>query len=260
MVRLYLDDIGRYPLLTKDDEARLAQEIEAGRNARATLQEAGATLGRAERRELERAARLGEQAWRTFVQSNLRLVVSIARKYQSSGLPLLDLVQEGNLGLEHAVDKFDWRKGFKFSTYATWWIRQSIQRGVANTAKVVRLPVQAEDELVRLRRAWAAHFEATGGPPSRESLAEESGLSLKRVDDLMPHLSDVASLDQPVDEETSSPTVPVRRRTTSCCARCSHPRSSGSSPSSTTRTVRSSRSDSGWTVAIRVRRPRSRSS
>jgi RNA polymerase sigma factor (sigma-70 family) len=200
-VRLYLDDIGRHPLLTKDDEARLAQEIEAGRDARARLQDAGAGIGRAERRELERTARRGEQAWRTFVQANLRLVVSIARKYQSSGLPLLDLVQEGNLGLMHAVDKFDWRKGFKFSTYATWWIRQSIQRGVANTAKVVRLPVQAEDELVRLRRAWAAHFEATGGPPSREALAEESALSLKRVDDLMPHLSEVASLDQPVDEE-----------------------------------------------------------
>jgi RNA polymerase sigma factor (sigma-70 family) len=200
-VRLYLDDIGRYPLLTKDDEARLAQEIEAGRDARAALQEAGGSLGRAERRGLERTARRGEQAWRTFVQSNLRLVVSIARKYQSSGLPLLDLVQEGNLGLMHAVDKFDWRKGFKFSTYATWWIRQSIQRGVANTAKVVRLPVQAEDELVRLRRAWAAYLETTGGPPSREALSEESGLSLRRVDDLMPHLSGVASLDQPIDEE-----------------------------------------------------------
>jgi RNA polymerase sigma factor (sigma-70 family) len=200
-VRLYLDEIGRYPLLTKDDEARLAQEIEAGRDARAALQEAGGSIGRAERRQLERTARRGEQAWRTFVQANLRLVVSIARKYQSSGLPLLDLVQEGNLGLMHAVDKFDWRKGFKFSTYATWWIRQSIQRGVANTAKVVRLPVQAEDELVRLRRAWAAHLETTGGPPSREALSEESGLSLRRVDDLMPHLSGVASLDQPIDDE-----------------------------------------------------------
>jgi RNA polymerase sigma factor (sigma-70 family) len=200
-VRLYLDEIGRYPLLTKDDEARLAQEIEAGRDARDRLQEASGSIGRAERRQLERTARRGEQAWRTFVQSNLRLVVSIARKYQSSGLPLLDLVQEGNLGLMHAVDKFDWRKGFKFSTYATWWIRQSIQRGVANTAKVVRLPVQAEDELVRLRRAWAEHLETTGGLPSREALSEESGLSLRRVDDLMPYLSGVASLDQPVDEE-----------------------------------------------------------
>jgi RNA polymerase sigma factor (sigma-70 family) len=195
-----LDDIGRYPLLTKDDETRLAQEIEAGRSARAALQDGASAAGRTERRELERTVRRGEQAWRTFVQANLRLVVSIARKYQSSGLGLLDLVQEGNLGLMHAVDKFDWRKGFKFSTYATWWIRQSIQRGIANTAKVVRLPVQAEDELVRLRRAWAAHFETTGGMPSREALAEESGLSLRRVDDLMPYLSDVASLDQPIDE------------------------------------------------------------
>ena len=134
LVRVYLDDIGRHPLLTKEDEARLAQEIEAGREARARVQQAGRPLARQERRRLEAAVRRGEQAWRTFVHSNLRLVVSIARKYQSSGLPLLDLVQEGNLGLMHAVDKFDWRKGFKFSTYATWWIRQAIQRGIANTA------------------------------------------------------------------------------------------------------------------------------
>jgi RNA polymerase sigma factor (sigma-70 family) len=200
LVRVYLDDIGRHPLLTKEDETRLAQEIEAGRDARAGLQQSAPTLLRQERRRLEAAVRRGEQAWRTFVHSNLRLVVSIARKYQSSGLPLLDLVQEGNLGLMHAVDKFDWRKGFKFSTYATWWIRQAIQRGIANTAKVVRLPVQAEDELTRLRRAWGTYVETTGGPPSREALAAESGLSLRRVDDLVPYLSDVLSLDQPLDD------------------------------------------------------------
>ncbi|HZP28230.1 MAG TPA: sigma-70 family RNA polymerase sigma factor [Acidimicrobiia bacterium] len=199
-VRLYLDEIGRYPLLTKDDEARLAREIESGRAAREALRDAQAVLSRAERRELERTARGGDQAWLAFVQANLRLVVSIARKYQSSGLPLLDLIQEGNLGLMHAVDKFDWRKGFKFSTYATWWIRQAIQRGVANTAKVVRLPAQAEDELARLRRAWATAQDREGGLPSREELATASGLSLRRVDDLMPYLGDVLSLDQPVDD------------------------------------------------------------
>src|SRR5690349_22829186 len=125
LVRLYLTDIGQYPLLTKDDEVRLAQQIEGGTAAREEM-EAATALTPARKRELRKAVRQGEDAERTFVQSNLRLVVSIAKKYQASGLPLLDLIQEGNLGLMHAVEKFDWRKGFKFSTYATWWIRQAI--------------------------------------------------------------------------------------------------------------------------------------
>ena len=119
LVRLYLTDIGQYPLLTKDDEVRLAQAIEKGAEARVALESAD-ELTAAKRREFNRDLRRGEEAERTFVQSNLRLVVSIAKKYQASGLPLLDLIQEGNLGLMHAVEKFDWRKGFKFSTYATW--------------------------------------------------------------------------------------------------------------------------------------------
>ncbi|MHB1138939.1 MAG: sigma-70 family RNA polymerase sigma factor, partial [Microthrixaceae bacterium] len=121
---MYLKDIGQYALLTKDDEARLAQAMEAGREARTELEADGKSVSPSRKRELRRLIREGEDAERTFVQSNLRLVVSIAKKYQASGMPLLDLVQEGNLGLMHAVEKFDWRKGFKFSTYATWWIRQ----------------------------------------------------------------------------------------------------------------------------------------
>ena len=128
LVRLYLTDIGQYPLLTKEGEVRLAQQIEAGTEARAELDAKGDDLTPARKRELKRNLKRGEEAERTFVQSNLRLVVSIAKKYQASGLPLLDLIQEGNLGLMHAVEKFDWRKGFKFSTYATWWIRQAITR------------------------------------------------------------------------------------------------------------------------------------
>ena len=139
LVRLYLTDIGQYPLLTKDDEVRLAQAIEAGAAAREEL-ETAATLTPARKRELKRADRKGQEAERTFVQSNLRLVVSIAKKYQASGLPLLDLIQEGNLGLMHAVEKFDWRKGFKFSTYATFWIRQAIGRALDQKASLVRLP------------------------------------------------------------------------------------------------------------------------
>src|SRR5262249_59813310 len=125
---------GRHELPTKDEEARLAQDIDAGRIARAQLDEGGRRK-RSERRALEAAVERGEQARREFIQSNLRLVVSIAKKYQASGLPLLDLVQEGNLGLMHAVEKLDWRKGLKFSTYATWWIREAIQRGIANTGR-----------------------------------------------------------------------------------------------------------------------------
>ena len=152
LVRLYLTDIGQYPLLTKDDEVRLAQQIEKGNAAREQLS-SGKGLTPAKKRELRRGARHGEDAQQTFVQSNLRLVVSIAKKYQASGLPLLDLIQEGNLGLMHAVEKFDWRKGFKFSTYATWWIRQAITRGIANTGRTIRLPVHAGDTLARLQKA-----------------------------------------------------------------------------------------------------------
>src|SRR5450755_4713184 len=149
LVRLYLEDVGRHNLLTKDDEIRLAQAIETGTAAAERLATAK-KLTPTQRRQVRREIRQGEEAHRQFVNSNLRLVVSIAKKYQSSGLPLLDIVQEGNLGLIHAVDKFDWRKGFKFSTYATWWIRQAIQRGIANSARVIRLPVHAGDNLARL--------------------------------------------------------------------------------------------------------------
>ena len=141
LVRLYLTDIGQYPLLTKDDEVRLAKAIEGGNEARlqARVRRHRPAPGQAPRAAPGQRQE-GVNAQRTFVQSNLRLVVSIAKKYQASGLPLLDLIQEGNLGLMHAVEKFDWRKGFKFSTYATWWIRQAITRGIANTGRTIRLP------------------------------------------------------------------------------------------------------------------------
>ncbi|HLN42694.1 MAG TPA: sigma-70 family RNA polymerase sigma factor, partial [Acidimicrobiales bacterium] len=149
IVKLYLRGIGKYALLTKHEETRLAKLIEAGREASST--EASAQeLTAAKRRALRRLVVLGEEAHRAFVHANLRLVVSIAKKYQASGVPLLDLVQEGNLGLIHAVGKFDWNKGFKFSTYATWWIRQAISRGIANTGRTIRLPAHAGDMLSRI--------------------------------------------------------------------------------------------------------------
>ena len=173
LVRLYLTDIGQYPLLTKDDEVRLAQAIEAGRESEAAVAKAPKGLSTAKKREMRRAVMEGEQAQQTFVQSNLRLVVSIAKKYQASGLPLLDLIQEGNLGLMHAVEKFDWRKGFKFSTYATWWIRQAITRGIANTGRTIRLPVHAGDTLARVQKAQARLELKLGRPATLAELGIE---------------------------------------------------------------------------------------
>jgi RNA polymerase sigma factor (sigma-70 family) len=200
LVRLYLEDVGRYDLLTKDDEIRLAQAIEAGVEARTQL-ETAKRLTPTQRRTLRRAIRHGEEAHRQFVNSNLRLVVSIAKKYQSSGLPLLDIVQEGNLGLIHAVDKFDWRKGFKFSTYATWWIRQAIQRGIANSARVIRLPVHAGDMLTALLKLRAQLEGSLGRTPTLAELAGEAELPLEKVVEVLRYAVDTVSLDEPVRDD-----------------------------------------------------------
>jgi RNA polymerase sigma factor (sigma-70 family) len=200
LVRLYLTDIGQYPLLTKDDEVRLAQAIEAGNTARSELEAAGTKLAPGRKRELRRAARDGEDAERTFVQSNLRLVVSIAKKYQASGLPLLDLIQEGNLGLMHAVEKFDWRKGFKFSTYATWWIRQAITRAIADKSRTVRIPVHLHDTLAAVRAAQASLKAELGRDPRPEEIAEEAGVTADKVE-LALSVADTVSLEQPIGED-----------------------------------------------------------
>ncbi len=200
LVRLYLTDIGQYPLLTKDDEVRLAQQIEAGTEAREEL-EATENPTAARKRELRRSSRQGEEAERTFVQSNLRLVVSIAKKYQASGLPLLDLIQEGNLGLMHAVEKFDWRKGFKFSTYATWWIRQAITRGIANTGRTIRLPVHAGDTLARLQKARARLELKYGRPATLTELAAEVEMPEDKVTEALRFAAEPLSLSEPLRED-----------------------------------------------------------
>ena len=201
LVRLYLTDIGQYPLLTKDDEVRLAQAIEAGRDAEAEVAKATKGITTAKKRELRRAVMEGEQAQQTFVQSNLRLVVSIAKKYQASGLPLLDLIQEGNLGLMHAVEKFDWRKGFKFSTYATWWIRQSIGRAIENTAHTVRIPAHVGDEIRRARRVQGELEAKNGRPPTLAELAEALEIDESMLAELLHYDSDPVSLDAAVGED-----------------------------------------------------------
>jgi RNA polymerase sigma factor (sigma-70 family) len=200
LVRLYLSEIGRHPLLTKEDEVRLAQRMEDGAEALARL-ESGAPLPPTERAALRRTVRRGEEAEKQFVVSNLRLVVSIAKRYQASGLPLLDLVQEGNLGLMHAVEKFDWRKGFKFSTYATWWIRQAITRGIANTGRTIRLPVHAGDLVTQLRKARVRLENQLGRPATVAELSAELDLSDDRVSEALRFSTDPLSLSEPVSEE-----------------------------------------------------------
>jgi RNA polymerase sigma factor (sigma-70 family) len=199
-VRLYLDGIGQYPLLTKDDEIRLSQRIEAGRVAAIELSRGGA-LSPEQERKLRRAERDGEAATREFVNANLRLVVSIAKKYHSSELPLLDLIQEGNLGLMHAVEKFDWRRGFKFSTYATWWIRQAIGRGIDNTSRTVRLPVHAGDQVRRVLRAKAQLESQTGRTPSSAELARHLQVPEEDVDTLLRYVVEPVSLATPIGSE-----------------------------------------------------------
>src|SRR5256884_9828465 len=201
LVRLYLTDIGQYPLLTKDDEVRLAQQIEGGNASRSDLLTAGKDLTAAKKREQRRTAREGDDAQRTFVQSNLRLVVSIAKKYQASGLPLLDLIQEGNLGLMHAVEKFDWRKGFKVSTYATWWIRQAITRGIANTGRTIRLPVHAGDTLARLQKARSRLELKLGRPATLAELSIEVEMPEDKVTEALRFAAEPLSLSEPLRED-----------------------------------------------------------
>jgi RNA polymerase sigma factor (sigma-70 family) len=201
LVRLYLHDIGRYPLLTKDDEARLAQAIEARPQAHQDLVAMERTLTAASRRELKRIIQRGDEAQRTFVQSNLRLVVSIAKKYQASGLPLLDLIQEGNLGLIHAVEKFDWRKGFKFSTYATWWIRQAISRGIANTERTIRLPVHAGDLVRLVQKAQGQLQVKLGRSATLVELGTEVGLTEEKLAEVLRFRVAPSSLSEPLRED-----------------------------------------------------------
>ena len=200
LVRLYLTDIGQYPLLTKEDEVRLAQKIEKGVEAREKLS-TSEELTAKEKSDLKRLDRNGARAEKKFVQSNLRLVVSIAKKYQASGLPLLDLIQEGNLGLMHAVEKFDWRKGFKFSTYATWWIRQAITRGIANTGRTIRLPVHAGDTLARLQKARARLELKYGRPATMTELAADVEMPEDKITEALRFANEPLSLSEPLRED-----------------------------------------------------------
>ena len=178
---LYLAEIAKHPLLTADDERRLGAIIHAGREAAATL---SGDLSLCRPEELAMLTALVGEAKRAsheFVQSNLRLVVSIAKRYRASGVPLMDLVQEGNLGLIHAVEKFDFRKGFRFSSYATWWIRRAITRAIADTERPIRLPVRTGDAVAKVRRASTDLESELGRAPSVQELAALTGMGSDKV-------------------------------------------------------------------------------
>jgi len=199
LTRRYLSELGSYPLLTAEQEVELAQAIEAGRAAEARL--AAGDVTPAERRSLQQAVEAAQAARRTFIQSNLRLVVSIAKRYQGTGLSLLDLIQEGNLGLMRAVEKFDHRKGFKFSTYATWWIRQAIGRGVADKGRTIRLPSHLVDTMSVLSKTSATMLKALGREPTPEELAEETGIPVERVRAALHAAPDLVSLQASIGDD-----------------------------------------------------------
>jgi RNA polymerase sigma factor (sigma-70 family) len=196
-LRLYLRDVSRYPLLSKEEEIGLAQAIEAGRDAAGT-DSSRSGLTSDEKADLRRIEIRAANARQIFVSSNLRLVVFVAKRYQSSGVPLLDLVQEGNLGLIHAVEKFDWRKGFKFSTYATWWIRQAVSRGIANMGRTVRLPVGVADMLGAIQQAQVLLESRLHRQPTIAELSVESDLPEEKVEEMLGYRSEPLSLSHPL--------------------------------------------------------------
>jgi RNA polymerase sigma factor (sigma-70 family) len=209
LVRLYLDEIGRAPLLDAVTEVELAQRIEAGLYARHLLEglrgrravKLAATRRVARSAELQTLVEDGEAAMRAFIRANLRLVVSLARRYSRTSMPLLDLIQEGNIGLVRAVEKFDYARGFKFSTYATWWIRQSIGRAVAEQSRVVRLPVHQVERLSRLRRVRRDLAAVLGREATDQEVAVEMDVDVATVEVLDAISRTPASLDALVGEE-----------------------------------------------------------
>ncbi len=199
-VRMYLQEIGRFPLLTPQQEVELAMQAEAGTRAEEQLEDVS-TLAAADRIILERTARTGDRARKRLVEANLRLVVSIAKKYIGRGLGLLDLIQEGNLGLIRAVEKFDYRKGFKFSTYATWWIRQAVTRALADQARTIRVPVHMVETINKLARTQRTLMQELGRDPTIQEIAEELELAPDKVTELRRIAQDPVSLEMPLGEE-----------------------------------------------------------
>ncbi len=206
-VRMYLKEIGKVDLLTAADEVDLAMKIEAGLEAGTKLEAAEAgeiELTRAEKRRLSRVEQVGLEAKQALISANLRLVVSIAKRYVGRGMLFLDLIQEGNLGLIRAVEKFDYEKGFKFSTYATWWIRQAITRAIADQARTIRIPVHMVETINKLVRVQRQLLQDLGRDPTPEEIGAEMDMSADRVREIQKISQEPVSLETPIGEEEDS--------------------------------------------------------
>ena len=206
-VRMYLKEIGKVPLLTAAQEIDLAMKIDAGLDAAKRLEDAydaGLTLDRAEKRRLTRIEQVGLDAKQQLVEANLRLVVSIAKRYVGRGMLFLDLIQEGNLGLIRAVEKFDYTKGFKFSTYATWWIRQAITRAIADQARTIRIPVHMVETINKLIRVQRGLLQELGREPTPDEIGEQMEMTADRVREILKISQEPVSLETPIGEEEDS--------------------------------------------------------
>ncbi len=202
MIGLYLKEVGRIPLLTAEEEVDLAKRIEAGRAARAELAQGVSDPER--REELRRLIEDGWKAREHLITANSRLVISVAKKYMGRGVPFLDLIQEGNIGLIRAIKKFDYRRGHKFSTYATWWIRQAVTRAIADQGRTIRVPVHMGDQINKLLRVQHHLTQKLGRTPEIEELAEELGVPPKKVEYMIKVARRPLSLEMPTDDEEDS--------------------------------------------------------
>ncbi len=203
-VRMYLKEIGKVPLLSAEEEIELAQKMEAGEMAKSQLEEAGDDLDDETKKELQKLVAQGDYAKKKLAEANLRLVVSIAKRYVGRGMLFLDLIQEGNLGLIKAVEKFDYRKGYKFSTYATWWIRQAITRAIADQARTIRIPVHMVETINKLIRVSRQLLQELGREPTPEEIAEEMDIPVERVREILKISQEPVSLETPIGEEEDS--------------------------------------------------------
>jgi RNA polymerase primary sigma factor len=200
---IYLRDISRVPLLTAAEEVSLSKTFESGRDARRQILDGGHHTPEA-RESLVAIVTRGEEARRRLTESNLRLVVSVARKYMGRGLPLLDLIQEGNIGLGRAVEKFDWRKGYRFSTYAYWWIRQAVTRSIADQARTVRVPVHMIEAIGHLFTASRELQQALNREPTRDELAARLNMTPDKIDQIVSAAKQPISLETPIGQEEDS--------------------------------------------------------
>ena len=206
-VRMYLKEIGKVPLLTADEEIELATAMTAGNAAKERLkeiEESGEEITDEERKALNAECKRGERAKQKLTEANLRLVVSIAKRYVGRGMQLLDLIQEGNLGLMKAVEKFDYTKGYKFSTYATWWIRQSITRAIADQARTIRIPVHMVETINRVLRTSHAMVQKLGREPTTKEIADELHIEESKVEEVLKIAQEPVSLETPIGEEEDS--------------------------------------------------------